>query len=181
MLVPGDGPFLWIRDQSSPMGFWHPPEGGLCVNAFVFVRRGSEILLGKYADDPRWDTLAGLDSSRRQRFGSGWTVPGSHLKFGEEPHVAARRIGEEILRMPGLTYSEPRVESDTYPAAFAGGRLHYDLWLFFDAEPPSGTAVSAPPWYRELAWQNPETLPASAYARSHEDVVARWLQIRTHP
>ncbi len=177
----GDGPFLWIRDQSSPFGFWHPPAGGLCINAFLFVRRGDGILLGKYADHPKWDELAGLDQGRRQRFGTGWTVPGTHLKFGEEPRAAARRIGEEILQAHGLHYSEPRVESDFYPAAFAGGNLHYDLWLFYDAEAPTGWEAKAPPWYAELAWQNPRTLPASAFARSHEDVVTRWLEPRRPP
>ena len=58
--MPGDGPFVWIRDQSAPGGFWHAPEGGMCVNAFLFVRRGRDILLGKYADHPAWDELAGL-------------------------------------------------------------------------------------------------------------------------
>lgn len=174
----GDGPFLWIRDQSSPLGFWHAPEGGMCVNAFLFVRRGSKILLGRYADHPKWDELAGLDAGRRQRFGTGLTVPGTHLKFGEEPRAAARRIGSEILEAPGLTYGEPRVESDTYPAAFAGGKLHYDLWFLFDATPPPSWQPKAPPWYAELGWQDPQSLPASAYARSHEDVVARWLQPR---
>jgi ADP-ribose pyrophosphatase YjhB (NUDIX family) len=179
--MPGDGPFVWIRDQSSPRGFWHAPEGGMCVNAFLFVRKGPDILLGKYADHPAWDELAGLDSGRRQRFGTGWTVPGSHLKFGEDPRTAARRIGEEILQVQDMGYSEPRVETDTYPAAFAGGKTHYDIWFFFDATPPPRWTAKAPPWYTELAWHDPRTLPASAYARSHEDVVARWLQNRTGP
>ncbi len=177
--MPGDGPFLWIRDQSSPLGFWHPPEGGMCVNAFLFVQDDHRILLGKYADHPAWDELAGLDSGRRQRFGTGWTVPGTHLKFGEEPRAAARRIGGDVLQIPGLTFSEPRVESDTYPAAFANGKTHYDLWFFFDAKPPARWQLKAPAWYRELAWQDPRALPPSAYARSHEDVVARWLQTRS--
>lgn len=176
--MPGDGPFLWIRDQSSPLGFWHPPPGGMCVNAFLFVRRDSRVLLGKYADHPKWDELAGLDSGRRQRFGGGYTIPASHLKFGEEPRAAARRVGEEILQAPGLRYSEPRLETDTYPAAFANGQMHYDIWFLFDAEAPANWTAKAPPWYSELSWQDPKTLPASAYARSHEDVVARWLQPR---
>ena len=174
----GEGPFLWLRDQSSPYGFWRPPEGGFCVNAFLFVRKDSKILLGKYGDHPKWGELAGLDAGRVQRFGSGWTVPGSHMKFGEDPRNAARRIGEDILQAPRLAYTEPRAESDTYPAAFADGKPHYDLWFFFDATAPGGWEAKAPPWYKELAWQDPKTLPASAYARGHEDVVAQWLQAR---
>jgi len=176
--MPGDGPFLWIRDRSSPSGFWHAPEGGFCLNVFLFVQNESKILLGKYGDHPAWETLAGLDAGRRKRFGTGWTVPGSHVKFGEEPRAAARRVGEEILQVPGMTYSEPRVESDVYPADFAGGKMHYDVWFFVDAKPPRGWTLTSPPWYAELAWQDPKTLPASAYGRSHQDVVARWLEPR---
>lgn len=174
----GDGPFLWIREHSSPFGYWHAPKGGFCLNVFLFVGNGPNILLGKYADDPKWEELAGLDASRRVRFGAGWTVPGSHLKFGEEPRAAARRVGEEILRIPGMAYSEPRAESDAYPADFAGGQVHYDVWFFVDAKPPPGWTLTVPPWYAELAWQDPRTLPAAAYSRSHEDVVARWLHPR---
>ncbi len=176
--MPGDGPFLWIRDQSSPYGFWHAPPGGMCVNAFLFVRKGPEILLGKYADHPKWDALAGLDASRRKANAGGWILPASHLKFGEEPRAAARRVGEEILQIPGMTYAEPRVETDTYEAKFAAGKMHYDLWFFVDATPPGGWELKVPPWFAELAWQDPKTLPASAYARAHEDVVARWLAPR---
>lgn len=150
----------------------------MCVNAFLFVRKDSQILLGKYADHPAWDELAGLDSGRRQRFGTGWTVPGTHLKFGEEPRAAARRIGEALLEARGLKYSEPRVETDTYPAAFANGKTHYDIWFFFDATPPARWQPKVPAWYSELEWQDPKALPPSAYARSHEDVVNRWMRPR---
>ncbi len=92
--------------------------------------------------------------------------------------AAARRVGEKILRVPKMTYSEPRVESDVYPASFAGGKPRYDVWFFVDAQPPRGWEPMAPPWYTALEWQDPKTLPASEYARGHEDVVARWLQPR---
>lgn len=176
--MPGDGPFVWIREGSSPFGYWHAPEGGFCLNVFLFVRRGKTILLGRYADDPKWGELAGLDPERRKRFGTGWTVPASHVKFGEEPRAAARRVGEEILGIPGLTYSEPRVESDAYPASFAGGKLHYDVWLFVDGTPARDWEPKVPPWFAALAWQDPDALPPTAYARGHEDVVARWRQPR---
>ena len=70
------------------------------------------------------------------------------------------------------------MESDTYPATFANGKTHYDIWFFFDATPPRPWQPKAPPWYADLAWQDPKALPPSAYARAHEDVVARWLQER---
>lgn len=172
--MPGDGPFLFLREGSPPAGFWHLPPGGMCVSSFLFVRRGSKVLLGKYKDDPAWADLAGLDPERVRRNSVGWTIPASHLKFGEDPRDAARRVGEEILKIPGLGYSEPGIVTETYRPPWANGATHYDLCFLFDAEAPAEYRPAPPPWYAELAWQDPAALPASAYARSHEDIVARW-------
>lgn len=174
--MPGDGPFLWLSKSGPPGGFWNVPPGGMCVSAFLFAQRGPEILLGKYRDDPRWESLAGLDETRRRVHGAGWTIPASHLKYGEDPRAAARRIAEEILEIHGMTFSEPRVEVDLYEPKRFPGKLHYDVWFLVDGVPPGSWALKAPSWYTELAWRNPRTVPPSEYARGHEDIVARWLQ-----
>jgi len=171
----GTGPFLWLMKHAPPEGFRELPPAGLCVCGYLFVTRRGKIMLGKYADDPKWESLAGLDPDRRRTHGKGWTVPASHLKFGEDPRDAARRIGEEILRIPGMRYSEPRSETDFYPSKMVPGAMHYDIWFFIDGTPPTGYELQVPPWYAELSWQDPKTVPASAYARGHEDVVTRWL------
>jgi len=175
----GRGPFLWLSENAPPSGFRELPKGGMCLSAFLFVKRGRRILLGKYADDPRWESLAGLDAERWRMHGQGWTIPARQLKYGEDPREAARKIGEEILRIPGLRRSEPRVEVDLYEPTRFPGELHYDVWFLVDAIPTTRAKAEAPPWYTELAWHDPRTLPASAYARGHEDVVARWLTHRS--
>ena len=152
----------------------------MCVCAYLFVTRRDQLLLGKYADDPQWEALAGLEPERRRTHGWGWTVPATHLKLGEDPREAARRIGEEILRIPGLRYSEPRPEVDFYPSKMAPGEKHYDIWFFVDGAPPKDYELQVPPWYTELSWQDPRTLPAPTYARGHEDVVARWLATKSN-
>ena len=175
----GTGPFLWLSESGPRRGFRALPAGGMCVSAFLFVVQGGKLLLGKYADDPRWEEIAGLDEDRWRAHGKGWTVPASQLKFGEEPREAGRRIAEEVLGIRGLELSEPRVESDHYvPARFPELGMHYDLWLLFGAKLPSGARVAKPDWYRELAFHDPRSLVASEYARGHEDVVARWLARR---
>ena len=178
--MPGEGPFLWLAKRAPPAGFQKLPPGGMCLSVFLFVARGGRILLGKYKDDPKWEELAGLDPERRRTHGRGWTIPASHLKFGEDPRDAARRIGEEILRI-SLRYYEPRVEVDAYESKIAPGNMHYDIWFFVHAVPPNGYSVHVPPWYAELDWHDPKALPASAYARGHEDVVARWLAAMSGP
>ncbi len=174
----GEGPFLWLSKNGPPSGFWELPPGGMCLSAFLFVRRGPRILLGKYADDPAWEELTGLDPERTRVHGAGWTVPASHLKYGEDPGAAARRVGESVLELPKVRYSEPRVEVDLYEPKRFPGRLHFDVWFLVDAHPPKDAEVEVPRWYAELEWHDPRSLPASAYARGHEDVVGRWLQAR---
>jgi len=175
----GDGPFLWLSEDSPPAGFSQVPLGGMCISAFLFVRRGEKILLGKYANDPRWESLTGLDESRRVAHGQGWTLPASQLRFGEDPREAARRIGEEVLQSADLLYSEPRVEVDRYEPRRFPGRDHYDIWFLVDAFVKRGSDLGTPPWYAALEWKDPRTLPAAEYARSHEDVVAQWRENRT--
>ncbi len=178
-IMPGDGPFLFLRDGGPPAGFWHTPPGGMCLSTFLFLRRGPEILLGKYGDHASWETLAGLDPERVRNYGRGWTVPARQLKIGEDPRDTARSIGEEILGFPGLAYSEPRVEVDYYEPSFAPGLRHYDVWFFVEATAPVSLSMRTPPWYRELAWRDPRSVSDAEYGRGHQDVVARWLATRT--
>ncbi len=172
------GPFLWVSTRAPPAGFTSPPPGGLCVCAFLFVTNGDRILLGKYADNPKWEELAGLDPGRYRTHGKGWTIPASHLKLGEDSRDAARRIGETMLGMPGAHYSEPRSEVDFYPSKEAPGEMHYDIWFFIDAAPPKTFELRVPPWYAQLQWHDPRALAATEYARGHQDVVERWLAKR---
>lgn len=174
MSMPGEGPFLWLSKSGPPSGFHDVPPGGMCLSVFVFVRRGDEILLGKYADDARWAMLAGLDPERVKVHGQGLTIPARHLKYGEDPRDAARHIGAKVLQIPGMAYSEPRVETDVYEPKRFPGRLHYDVWFLLEATPPKDHSLAVPPWYAELGWHDPAAVPASAYARGHDDVVARW-------
>src|SRR2546426_9269412 len=74
--------------HAPPLGFEQVPPGGMCVCAYLFVVRRGKILLGKYADDPQWEALAGLEPERRRTHGWGWTVPATHLKLRSEEHTS---------------------------------------------------------------------------------------------
>ncbi len=178
LIMGGEGPFLWLSENGPLAGFRKLPPGGMCLSAFLFVRRDGRVLLGKYKDDPAWESLAGLDPERRQVHSQGWTIPARQLKYGEDPRDAARSIGEEILQAPGMAYAEPRVEVDLYEPRRFPGQLHYDVWFLVDAQPTRGQEIQRPPWYAELAWKEPAELQPAEYSRGHEDVVARWLQAR---
>lgn len=170
----GDGPFLWLREGAPDAGFQRLPRGGMCLSVFLFVTRGDELLLGKYANVPEWERLTGLDEARRRAYGRGWTIPASHLKFGEDPREAARRVAREVLRLPDLRVSEARVATEHYELPADPGATHYDVLFLVDAEAPPGLVVERPPWYAALEWHDWRALPASAFGRAHEDVLAHW-------
>lgn len=172
----GEGPFLWLGTKAPRRGFRAIPPNGMCISAFLFVEQDGKILLGKYADDPRWEDLAGLDEDRWRTHGKGWTVPASQMLFGEEPRAAGRRIAEQILGLRGVELAAPRIESDSYvPRRFPELGMHYDLWLLFGAKLPSDARIAKPSWYDKLEFHDPAKLSAGDYARGHEDVVTRWL------
>ena len=175
----GEGSFLWLAPFAPPKGWTSVPRGGMCLCAFLFVVRGEKILLGKYADHPAWENLSGMESKRVKANARGWTIPASHLKFGEDPRDAARRIGEEILTLDkGLVYSEPSVTTFFYEPAIAPGEKHFDVLFLFDVSVEAGVNVRKPPWYEALEWIAIEALRHEHFARQHEDVAEVWLKKR---
>ena len=99
-----DDTFLWLAPFAPPKGYTTVPPGGMCLCVFLFVIRGNRVLLGKYKEHPAWEKIAGMDEKRVKNNMHGFTLPASHLKFGEDPSDAARRIGKEILYAPGRSF-----------------------------------------------------------------------------
>ena len=171
--------FLWLSPFAPAKGFTSVPRGGMCLSAFLFVVNGESILLGKYAVHPAWERLTGMDSKRVEAHSGGWTLPASHLKFGENPRDAARRIGEEILLLEkGLDYREPRVETFYYEPQIAPGEKHYDVTFLFELSVGVDAGIHKPPWYEALEWLAVGDLSHERFARQHEDVADAWLKRR---
>jgi ADP-ribose pyrophosphatase YjhB (NUDIX family) len=175
----GTDAFLWLAPFAPPDGYTTVPRGGMCLCAFLFVTSGERILLGKYAPHPAWKRLAGMEDKGIRANANGWTLPGRHLKFGEDPREAARHIGEEILLIDrGLTYPDPHVATFCYEPAAAPGEKHYDVHFFFEIPLGNGDGLRTPPWYEALAWFDIGTLLPGQFARQHQDVVEAWLKAR---
>ncbi|MCE5264496.1 MAG: NUDIX domain-containing protein [Deltaproteobacteria bacterium] len=168
--------FLWLAPFAPPRGWTRVPPGGMCLCAYLFVMKGGKILLGKYADHPAWKELCGMEPARIRANAHGWTLPASHVKFGEDPRETARRIGEEILMLDrGLVYSEPFVKTFLYEPAIAPGEKHYDVLFLFDVSAGEDVQVRKPPWYAALEWCDVGRLPRNQFARQHDDVAEAWL------
>jgi ADP-ribose pyrophosphatase YjhB (NUDIX family) len=173
----GESSFLWLAPFAPPKGWKGVPRGGMCLCAFLFVVSEGKILLGKYADHPAWEPLCGMESRRIKANAHGWTIPASHLKFGEDPRDAARRIGEEILTLDkGLVYSEPYVKTFFYEPAIAPGEKHFDVLFLFEVSVEAGFKVRKPPWYETLEWLDIKAVSREPFARQHEDVAEIWLK-----
>lgn len=172
-------PFLWLAPFAPAKGCMTVPQGGMCLCAFLFVVSEERILLGKYAPHSAWEGLSGMDDKRIRANAQGWTLPGRHLKFGEDPREAARRIGEEILLLEkGLAYPEPRVATFLYEPAIAPGEMHYDVDFLFELPLGDGGALRTPPWYETLAWFDIAAVRHDQFARQHGDVLEVWLKAR---
>ncbi len=65
------------------------PDQGLCVGSFLIIEKGGGILFGKAV---------------KPEFAKGkWLLPASHLKYGENPNDAAKRIAREQLSAEAQT------------------------------------------------------------------------------
>jgi ADP-ribose pyrophosphatase YjhB (NUDIX family) len=175
----GASSFLWLAPFAPPRGWTSVPAGGMCLCAFLFVLRKGKVLLGRYADHPAWERLCGMERTRVRANAQGWTIPASHLKFGEDPREAAQRIGGEILTLTGKpVYSEPAVATFFYEPAVAPGEKHYDVSFLFEASLATDVEVPAPPWYEAFEWFPIDALTHLSFARQHEDVAQAWLKRR---
>ncbi len=169
--------FLWLAPFAPPKGFTSVPAGGICLCVFLFANQKGKIILGKYQKHSAWEKHTGMDMRRIENNQYGLTIPASHLKFGEDPLEAARRIGEEILLLPKeLTYSHLSVQTFFYEPVIAPGKMHFDVLLFYDVLLPEDLKILVPPWYASLELIDEEILLNQKFARQHEDVVSAWMK-----
>ena len=173
-----EGSFLWLAPFAPPKGCTGVPRGGMCLCAFLFVVRGEEILLGKYADHPAWENLSGMESKRVIANAHGWTIPASHLKFGEDPRDAARRIGEEILALDrDLVYSEPYVKTFSYEPAIAPGEKPLMRCFCSKSSSRRASASASHPGMKRSNGSISRLCKRTVCAQ-HEDVAETWLKMR---
>ncbi len=175
--------FLWLKTDGPASGFRQLTPLGMCLSAFAFIMREQareKILLGKYRNVPEWERLTGLDEERRKRHSTRLSIPASHLKYGEDPRDTARRVVEEIIRFPSGKYliSQPWVETERWGLDPDLDKDHWDVSFYFNVVPDKDDHLKKPKWYEILDFYDPFELSTSSYARKHEDVIARWRNVR---
>ncbi len=146
-----------------------PLEVPMCVSSFLVSVDDDGLLIGSMKDPAAWkalDFVAGPDAA----FAPGRRVlPASHLRIGEDPEAAARRVAAEQLRAAVSDLRLSRVL--TYAAPFEARRqpLHWDFCFVYDADL---RLAETPPWFSELVRVPPQDLRRAMFARGHGDVLA---------
>lgn len=169
--------FLWLAPFAPSKGYKSVPAGGMCLCVFLFVKKGNKVLLGKYKEHTAWEKIAGMDEKRVTSNMHGYTLPASHLKFGEDPMDAARRIVKDILLIPekNISCSEPFVQTFFYELSIVPGEMHFDVLFLYDVILDESVKSPLPPWYASLEWFDTDILMKQKFARQHEDVVSAWF------
>ena len=89
----------WARiGPRDPSWLIHIPQAGLCLSAFVVIRKGNKILLGRPHAHNAWPENGGFPKRHAgeiERKGS-WLLPATHLLMEEKPDHAAKRIANQV-------------------------------------------------------------------------------------
>jgi ADP-ribose pyrophosphatase YjhB (NUDIX family) len=81
----------------------HVPKAGLCLSAFVVIRKANSILLGRPHAHTAWPEMGGFPmrhAAAIKKDGS-WLLPATHLLMEEAPDHAARRIANQWAGVRG--------------------------------------------------------------------------------
>jgi ADP-ribose pyrophosphatase YjhB (NUDIX family) len=145
-----------------------PLEDALCLSAFLVSWEKGGLLVGRMRDPKAWETLDAVPGAAAWR-ADRWVLPGGHLRAGEHPDAAARRIAADHLRAVLGDLSLRRVLSYAEPRPDLGQAVHWDLCFVYDAELD---VAGTPPWFAELRRVDLEDLRRERFARGHGDVLA---------
>ncbi len=120
----------FARFRSQPGGV---PPGLTCISAFVLLKKEGPILLGKLTSPEPWFDEFSLFRERPEAWINKWRIPGSHLRQGEHPEDAARRILEKQLGVGDYKIHLHQVQSHTSTLRPGTEDVHWDICFIFEA------------------------------------------------
>lgn len=146
------------------------PPGLTCISAFVLVKKEKSILLGKLTSPEDWFDEFSLYKERPEAWIDKWRIPGSHLRQGEHPEDAAKRILEKQLGLADFDIHLYQVQSHTSTLRSGTEDIHWDICFIYEAttsqEPKPNRYFSAVSYFKtedinidELGSQQGEVIP----------------------
>ncbi len=174
-LMVDDAPFCrFSRDPALTIAIREIPDDGFCLSAFVVLTpsgSADEVLLGRPDPSAPWDRIGALAPKQVEAIKDRWMLPSRHLRLGESPEEAARRIAAEQLGLTTVSLRGPEVFSEVYPSSSRPQfTRHWDLDFVFRGELPRNPIPRSAP-FAELNWQNADGTPATQFARGHQDIL----------
>ena len=145
----------------------HPVPVAGCLSSFLVSVAAGALLLGRMREHEAWASLDAIASGKRAF--AGWVLPAAHLRIGEDPEAAARRVAAEQLRATVRDLRLARVLSYAGPLEARRQALHWDLCFVYDADLE---VRRTPAWFAELRRVPLTELTGGRFARGHGDVLA---------
>jgi len=147
------------------------PTGGTCISSFLVLKGKNGVLVGKMTKPEVWVERFFVGEAFAPKYASSgkWLLPASHLKYGEKPEDAAKRILSEQLGLKGVKLSLAEVQSHLTGDPKDPEAAHWDICFVYE-----GTVkgkVPKPEWFSELEFLKPKTLAAEDFTRGHGDVL----------
>lgn len=147
----------------------NPLAAAMCLSSFLVSVEDGGLLLGRMQDPDAWKALEPVHSPEHAFGQSKWVLPAAHLRMGEHPDDAARRVAEEQLRASLEDFRMSNVLSYGYALPSRAQDLHWDLCFVYDVElRPEET----PAWFAELRRLPLPDVRHGMFARGHGDVLA---------
>ena len=145
-----------------------PLTAAMCVSSFLVSVDEDGLLVGRMRRHEAWTGLDLVASPDRAFDRARWVLPAGHVRVGEDPKAAARRIVERQLQAAVRELRLTRVLSYAAPFESRHQDLHWDLCFVYDADLP---AASTPPWFSELRRVPLPQLRVADFARGHGEVL----------
>jgi len=109
------------------------PRGGTCLSAFLVLKWKAGILVGKMAKPEMWvgRFLVGEAFAPRYVSSNKWVLPASHLKYGEKPEDAAKRVLHEQLGAGSVKLRLLQVQSHLSQDPSDPEAAHWDVCFVY--------------------------------------------------
>ncbi len=168
----------WARiGPRRPSWLIHVPKAGLCLSAFVVIREGNSILLGRPHAHNAWPEKGGFPkrhAAEIEREGS-WLLPATHLLMEETPDRAAKRVANQWAGVAGvprfvMVQSHLRPSTNRKSELKSRSRLnHWDICFVYELK--AKVKPKLHPWWAEVRFFTPSEIHRIILSRGHKDIL----------
>jgi ADP-ribose pyrophosphatase YjhB (NUDIX family) len=155
----------------------HVPKGGACISAFLVLTGKGGILVGKMTKPEIWVERFFVGEKFAPQYASSgkWLLPASHLKYGEKPDDAAKRILTEQVEANDVQLAFSHVQSHLSQDPNDPESAHWDICFIY-----KGTVkgeLKRPEWFSELRFVKANEMTSDDFTRGHGDVLKEFGMI----